>query len=152
MKVCLSEELFVFLLYYEISQTKILETVTSKTHGKGSDCFVYYTNNFIMRILCKWLVCPWVNSIPDNKDEIKHTSNIRKVSIGTVDLLHVTGIKGDKIMEIFSRLNSASSIELIWMIWMNNSRNCPGKATNPIQTTRYRATVGRLSISWKFIW
>ena len=50
---------------------------------------------------------------PDNKDEIKHTSNIRKVSMGTVDLLHVTGIKGDKIMEIFSRLNSASSIELI---------------------------------------
>ena len=35
------------------------------------------------------------------------------VSIGTVDLLHVTGIKGDKIMEIFSRLNSASSIELM---------------------------------------
>ena len=110
------------------------------------------SNNFIMRFLCKWIVCPWINLSPDNKDEIRHTSNIRKVSIGTVDLLHVTGIKGDKIMEIFSRLNSASSIELIWMIWMNNSRNCPGKATNPIQTTRYRATVGRLSISWKFIW
>ena len=106
------------------------------------------SNNFIMRFLCKWIVCPWINLSPDNKDEIRHTSNIRKVSIGTVDLLHVTGIKGDKIMEVFSRLNSASSIELIWMIWMNNSRNCPGKATNPIQTTR--SSIERLSVDFRY--
>ena len=56
---------------------------------------------------------PWINLNPDNKDEIKHTFNIRKFSIGMVDLLHVTGIKGDRIMEMFSCLNSASSIELM---------------------------------------
>ena len=38
---------------------------------------------------------------PRDKNEIQHT--FRKFSIGVLDLLHVTKIKGDKIMEMFSK-------------------------------------------------
>ena len=46
-----------------------------------------------------------------SKDEIKHTFNIREFLKGMVDLLHVTRIKGDKIMKMFSCLNSVSPVE-----------------------------------------
>ena len=48
-----------------------------------------------------------------NKDETKHTFNIRNFLWGMVDLLLVTRIKGDKIMEMFSCLNSVWPAEMM---------------------------------------
>ena len=50
---------------------------------------------------------------PKNKDKIKHTFNIQHFLERMVDLLHVTIIKGDRIMEMFSCLNSISPVELM---------------------------------------
>ena len=49
----------------------------------------------------------------ENKDKIKHTFNIQHFLVRMVDLLHVTIIKGDRIMEMFSFLNSISPVELM---------------------------------------
>ena len=56
---------------------------------------------------------PRLNFNAKNKDEIKHTFNIRKFLIRMVDLIHIARIKGDKIMEIFSCLNSVWPVELM---------------------------------------
>ena len=103
-----SDEASIFL-------TKVLGTATRKIYGKGCNCFVcltrrlklidyafFFANNFFSANL---------NLNAKSKDEIKHTFNIREFLKGMVDLLHVTRIKGDKIMKMFSCLNSVLPAE-----------------------------------------
>ena len=62
--------------------------------------------------------------------------------------MNVPGSNGTVISVCLRTIHGVSRFTL-----MNNSRNYPGKATNPTNNTfEYRATVGRLSISWRFIW